>query len=155
MAISSGDLIEKFGTQDTVSASGGTSSVSDNSFSVEADAEVWTNDDNAPQAGLALTIQKSAGTWSGSIGVFVRLMNIDGTTDEGVIDSANERHYLGGFEPDSNQVNATDQTYGLRVALPNTVDSQAFEFYLENQTGISIASGWVLKVTPITAGPKA
>ncbi len=85
MAISTGSAIEFYGTQDTVTAGGGTSSVASAAFSVSGDVVSggWTNDDDATMASVVLTCAYSvAPTANRSVNLYARLMNIDSTNDQ-------------------------------------------------------------------------
>lgn len=155
MAIGTNSGVEFFGTQATVSASGGTSSVVSGAFSVTADMETggWTNTDDSPMASVLLTGGfASAPAANKAIALYVRVMNIDGTSDPDV-PSANYRHTYVGSIP----VNAstTLNPSAIDVRLPNAYSGQIYEFYLENTAGVTLNAGWVMKVTPKTIGPKA
>ncbi len=159
MAIAANDAIHKFGTQDTVTVAGGTSAVTDGSFSASGDvvASGWTNDDDAPLAIFVLKFQYPSGTIvEDGIHLYARLMNIDGTNDEAQPDANYKQHYLDTFVPDTNLAATTD-TYiaSSIVALPNTVTSQVYEFYVENQSDVTMTAGWTIKITPLTYGPHA
>lgn len=158
MAISTNSTIHFFGTQDTVTAGGGTSAVSDAAYSASGDVVSggWTNDDDAPLAMFALKFQYTTGTIADYINLYYRLMNIDGTGDEPQPDAGWPYHYMGTIAIDTAQATSTDTYYALGpIALPNSYTSQVYEFYIENQTNVTIAAGWTLKVTPITYGPHA
>lgn len=159
MAIGSNDAIYKYGTQDTVTVAGGTSAVTDTSFSASGDVVSggWTNDDDAPLAMFVLTFQYPSGTIvADGIHLYARLMNVDGTADEPQPDSGWKQHYLGTFVTDTGQAATTDTSYTLgMVPLPSAYTSQVYEFYVENQSDVTMTAGWTLKVTPITAGPHA
>jgi len=158
MAIGTDDAVDKFGTQDVVSAGGGTSAVLDAAYSVTADAAAWTNDDDAEFASFVLKFQYPSGTIvADGIHLFARLMNIDGTNDEPVPDANFEEHQLGSFIPDTGLAALTD-TYislGYDVELPNMYSSQVYEFYLKNDSGVTLTAGWTLKITPKAKGPAA
>lgn len=155
MAISTDSAIEFFGTQDTVTAGGGTSAVTDGSFSASGDVVSggWTNDDDAPMASVVLTCAyATAPTASTSVNLYARLMNIDSTNDQ-ITPDANFGHvYLGSFP--LNDTTST-QYIPLDVRLPNTYTSQVYEFYIENNAGQTMSAGWTLKITPKTIGPHA
>lgn len=155
MAIGTGAAIEFFGTQDTVTAGGGTSAVTNGSFSAAADVVSggWTNDDDAPLASVVLTCAyATAPTASSAVNLYARLMNIDSTNDAITPDADNTHVYLGSFPLD----NTTSTQYiAIDVRLPNTYSSQVYEFYIENDGGQTMSAGWTLKVTPKTYGPHA
>jgi len=156
MTIGTDAAIDFFGTPDTVTIGTGTSAVTNTSFSASGDVVSggWANDDDAPLAIMVLTFQRASGTLSDGIHLYLRLLNIDGTTDEPQPDSSYKHHYVGTFVPDPNQANATDTSYALGpFRLPNVYTSQTYEFYIENQCGQTMTAGWTLKITPITLGP--
>lgn len=155
MAISTGSAIEFYGTQDTVTAGGGTSSVASAAFSVSGDVVSggWTNDDDAPMASVVLTCAYSvAPTANSSVNLYARLMNIDSTNDQ-ITPDANFGHvYLGSFPLDDT---TSTQYIAIDVRLPNTYTSQVYEFYIQNNGGQTMSAAWTLKVTPKTIGPHA
>lgn len=157
MAISTDSAIHFFGTQDTVTATGGTSAVTNTNFSATGDVVSggWTNDDDAPLAMFGLKFQYPSGTIvEDGVHLYARLMNIDGTNDEAQPDANYQQHYLGTFVPDTGLGATTDTYIALGpVALPNAYTSQVYEFYLENQIDVTMSAGWTLKVTPLTYGP--
>ena len=153
MTIGTDDAIHKFGTQDALE-DGATAAVTDTSFSASADATTWTNDDDAPMAFVVLTMQYASGTLNGSAHVVLhrRMLNIVGTLDEAIPD-ASHHVPVGVFLIDPAMSTATDTPSGEVIALPNSKSSQEYEFYIENQTGVTISAGWDLDITPITVGP--
>ena len=89
MAISTNASIDFYGTQDTVTAGGGTSAVNNAAYSASGDCVTWTNDDDAPYAAFVLTWQYPSGTiTTGGIQLMCRLLNGDGTTDEPALTAA-------------------------------------------------------------------
>lgn len=142
-----------FGTQDTVTAGGGTSAVTDTSFSVAADAAAWTNDDDYSLADVVLKFQYPSGTLASPpiVNLRLRKMNVDSTNDEPVPDglsSAYPGHLVGTFVGDQNLGSTTDTYLTIEIHLPNAYTSQVYEFYIENQTDVTMTAGWTLKVTP-------
>lgn len=155
MAISTNAAIEFFGTQDTVTAGGGTSAVVDGAFSVAGDvvAGNWINDDDAPMAAVVLTCAyATAPTANTAVNLYARLMDINGTNDAITPDANNTHVYLGSFPLDDT---TAQQNIPLDVRLPNQYSSQVYQFYLRNNAGQTMAAGWTLKVTPKTIGPHA
>lgn len=155
MAISTNSAIEFFGTQDTVTAGGGTSAVTDGSFSAAGDVVSggWTNDDDAPMASFVLkAAYATAPTANTSVSLYARLMNIDSTNDALTPDANNQHVYLGSFPLDDT---TSTQYIALDARLPNTYSSQVYEFYIQNNAGQTLSAAWTLKVTPKTIGPHA
>ena len=159
MAIGSNTAIYYYGTQDTVTAGGGTSAVTNTSYSASGDVVSggWTNDDDAPLASFVLKFQYPSGTIvADGVHLYARLNNIDSTNDEPQTDSGWVQHYLGTFVTDTGQAATTDTYYHLGpIALPMATTSQNYEFYIYNDTDVTMTAGWTLKITPITAGPHA
>lgn len=156
MAISTNDLIDKFGTQDTVTT-GTPGSIASAAFSVAGDVALWTNDDNAPLAVFSLTCQWATvtGVANKAINIYARVMNVDGTTDPVAPGTNRKWQPIGAFLVYA-AATTTNYTFDSAACrLPNASASQDYEIYLENQTGQTISSGWTLKVTPLTQGPKA
>lgn len=154
MAIGTDSAIHFFGTQDTVTAGGGTSAVADAAFSATGDIVQWTNDDDAPMASVTAFFDwnVTAPDANSTVNLYARLMNTDGTNDSDVPDANFPHYFLGSFP--TNDV-LTNQYITIDVALPNAYTSTVYEFYIENKTGQSIQAGWTLKVTPKTLGPHA
>ena len=157
MAIGTNDAIEKFGTQDTVTAAGGTSAVSNGAYSASGDVVSggWTNDDDSDKAVAVLTFQYPSGTIVDTIDLYGRRLNIDGAADEPQPDSGYPGKPLGSFRMDTNQAATTNTSYIIDIALPNAYTSQIWEFYLYNDSDVTMTAGWTLKITPKTYGAHA
>lgn len=156
MAIGTDATIHYFGTQDTVTAGGGTSAVVDGAYSASGDVVSggWTNDDDAPRAMVVLQCQQAT-VGSGSISLYARRMNVQSTNDEPQPDSSFPGELIGAFTLDAGSATSTDMYLITEARLPNVYTSQVYEFYIKNNTGQSIAAGWVMYVTPVTDGPHA
>lgn len=156
MAIGTDAAIHFFGTQDVVTAGGGTSAVSDAAYSVDADAAEWTNDDDAPEAGFILKFQYPSGTIDANgIHLYCSLSEVATTNDEPLVDSGWKPHYLGAFVTDTGQAATTDTYYtlGYHVPLPNLETSQKYKFFVYNDCGVTMSAGWTLSIIPVTVGP--
>lgn len=158
MTISTNDAIRKYGTQDVVSAGGGgTSAVTNGSYSASGDAATWTNDDDTDQASAVLTMQYPSGTiTTGGVQLLCRLLNGDGTTDEPPLSANWTGHFLGNFTTGTGMSATTN--YAIESGpflLPAMKSSQEYEFYLKNACGVTMTAGWTLKITPVADGPKA
>ncbi len=151
MAISTGSAIEFFGTQDTLGTS--SAAVADAAFSVAGDLSTWTNDDDAVSASVTLLANFSvAPTANTSVNLYLRLLDVQSTND-GTVPDANFQHtYVGSFPLNDSTV---AQYITIDVGLPNSVTSQQYEFYVENQSGQSLPAGWDIYVTPKAIGPHA
>lgn len=154
MTIATNDMIDKTSTEDAVTT-GTPGSIANNSFSVSGDVALWTNDDDAPLAAFVLTCQWATvtGVANKRVVIYARPMNVDGTTDP-VAPSTNRKWQpIGAFlvYAASTSTNYTFES-GL-CRLPNVQADQQFEFYFENLTGQTIASGWSVKITPVSQGP--
>lgn len=152
MTIGTDALIDFFGTQDDVT-NASNSAVAADAYSVAADIDDWTNDDDAPEAAFVLHYTAaSAPTAGGYVALYATLKNIDSTNDESVPTASDQSaHFLGVFKVP----NSTSSYVALRAALPNTYTSQVYEFYVLNKTDQSMTDTWTLKVTPISPGPHA
>lgn len=159
MAISTNAAVEFFGTEDQVSiASPG--AVNNGAFSVAGDVSDWTNDDDAPFARFKFkvlaTALSAAPTAGKGIRLYARPMNIESTEDAPVIDSDYKQIFLDYITLDA--VDADQVHVSQLVRLPNYQSSQVYEFFIENDSGVNIATGagaWELWVTPVTFGPHA
>ena len=154
MAISTNDLIDKFGTQTSVD-DGSTSSIADNGFSVAADITTFTNSDDAKSCVMVFRCQWATAPDDGSvINIYGRKMNVEGTNDSPVPSANNLDQYIGRFVVDGDVATSTNAYHVTNeMTLPNHVTSQQYEFYFENQTGETISSGWAAWITPKAPGP--
>ena len=149
MAIATDAAIEFFGTQTTLNNT--TAAVADAAFSVAGDVNSWANADDAPQASMTLLANFSvAPDANSSINLYAKLDNIQSTNDQDVPDANFQHTYLGSFP--LNDV-TTAQYINIGISLPNTYTSQAYIFYIENQSGQSLPLGWDLFIRPKTIGP--
>lgn len=156
MGIETNDLIQKFGTTDAVDDTT-TSAVSDGAMSVAADITAWTNDDDAPAARLILRWQYPSGTIDGNIEIYGRPINIDGTDDQPQPDASYKNKYLGTIQIDASQAAITDTVYMEYISLVeiSMKTSQEIEFYLFNDTGVTMSANWDLDIVPSSLGPHA
>lgn len=151
MVISTDAAIEFFGTQDTLGTS--SAAVADGAFSIASDLSTWTNDDDAPQATVVLLANFSvAPTANTSVNLYLRPLNIQSTNDQEIPDGNFQHTFVGSFP--LNDV-TTAQYISISISLPNTVTSQQYEFYVENQSDQSLPADWDIFVTPKTIGPHA
>lgn len=149
MAISTDAAIEFFGTQDTLGTS--SAAVADADFSIAGDLSTWTNDDDAPQASVVLLANFSvAPDASSAINLYLRPLDVQSTNNQEIPDANFQHTYVGSFPV--NDV-TTAQYINIQISLPNNVESQDYEFYVENKTGQSLSAGWDIFVTPKTIGP--
>lgn len=149
MAIGTDDAIDKFGSQSTITGSGGT--VADGA--IGAAATTWTNTDDAPIASIILDCSyTTAPDANSTVTLYLRLINIESTNDQDVPD-ANFPHVRAGVFP-LNDV-TTQQWCPIDIVLPNTKTSQEYNFYIENNGGQTMDSDWDLHITPKTRGPHA
>jgi hypothetical protein len=149
MAISTDSLVEFFGTQDTLTGSGGT--VADAAFG--AVATTWTNDDDAPTASVVLDCSFTTAPDANSVvNLYLRPLDIQSTNDQDV-PTANFQHTFVGSFPVKD---VTSQQFSqLVISLPNNAASQQYNFYIENNAGQTMDSDWDLHITPKTYGPHA
>lgn len=149
MPITTDGSIEEFGTRDAVD-DGTTSAISNGAMSAAADVAAWTNDDDAAQVQLVLLWQYPSGTISGNIDIHCRPINIDGTVDSPQPTTGNRIGYVGSFEIDSGQAAATDVAYTAVISLVpfSTKSSQEYEFYIFNDTGVTVSANWDFDVVP-------
>ena len=151
MAISTGSAIEFFGTQDTLGTS--SAAVADAAFSVAGDLSTWTNDDDVVSASVTLLANFAvAPTANTSVNLYLRLLDVQ-STNNGTVPDANFQHtYVGSFPLNDS---TAAQYITIDIGLPNSVTSQQYEFYVENQSGQSLPAGWDIYVTPKAIGPHA
>lgn len=150
MAIGTDSAIEFFGTEDTITSTG--ASTTNNSFTA---AGTWTNDDDAPQAAAVfLGAWATAPTANTVVNLYVRVDNIDSTNDQDTPDANFQHTFVGSF-PLNDVGGSTTQRSAIQISLPNTYTSQVYHFYIENKSGQTLNVNWTLKITPKTIGPHA
>jgi len=155
MAISTDASIVFWGTQDQID-DGTTATVASNAYS-EASSE-WTNDDDARFANFVLECQfDTTMPTVGSIGLFARPLNIQGTNDPEVPSDNNPDTQIGTFRiPFGVAADNNFFAYVYGAELPGFQASQIYEFYFKNTaTGQTIGVDWNLWVTPMVDGPRA
>ncbi len=151
MAISTDAAIEFFGTQSDLDST--SAAVSDAAFSIATDLITFTNSDDAPEAMAILLVNYSVSPdVNSSINLYLRPLNIVSTNDAEVPDANFQHVYVGRFPV--NDV-TTAQYIPIEIKLPNIVTAQEYEVYIENQTGQSMPTGWIIYITPKTIGPHA
>lgn len=151
MAIGTDDAIEKFGTQDDVNSS--SAAVASDAYSVSGDTADWTNDDDAPMAAAVLECAfGTAPDANSTVDLYAQHMDIVGTDDSATPDDDAPHFYLGSF-PLQNVT--TRQHIVIEIPLPNVETSQVYHFFVKNNGGQSMSSGWQLHITPKTIGPHA
>ena len=156
MAIVTDDAILKFGTKDVIDSTAGT--IANDAFSVAGDVDsTWSNDDDA-QWGMALLKLQFDTTMPtvGSIGLYARLLDVEGTDDMPIPSTDYPHIYVGTFPIDFSVANDVDfYTMIPLFQMPMSKSSQIIEWYLKNDdTGRVIGIAWNLWVAPITLGPK-
>ena len=151
MTITTNAAIEVFGDQDNLTNS--SASVADGGVSLQSDLAQWTNDDDTPNASVVLSVTfASAPDVSSGVGLYMRMMDIDGTNDQEAPDGNFSHLYVGRFPV--NDVTA-NQFITIDIDLRNTTSSQLYEFYIQNDAGQTMNAGWYLLVTPKTVAPHA
>ncbi len=157
MAIQADDAIWKFGTPDKIDSTSGT--VANDVFSVAGDVDsAWKNDDNAPFGSAVLAVAFATMPTVGSIGLYARLLDVEGTNDENApLTAGYSPNFLGSFQIDFNVANGvTFRTTIAHFSMPQAGLDQAIEYYIKNEgTAQTISASWTLHVTPKTMGPKA
>lgn len=83
------------------------------------------------------------------------MTDVKSTTDEAEPDASTSRRPVGVFKLDEGLAATTDVAIAEDIILPNTKTSQAYDFRIENLTGVTMTAGWTLDITPKTFGPHA
>jgi hypothetical protein len=98
-------------------------------------------------ADLTLSVTFSvAPTVLGSIDIYRRDLNVDGSSDTPVPTATYTQKYVGSFNVES----STSIQYLSRESVPVSGDC---ELYLQNNTDQTMSLGWELKAKPWTWGP--
>ena len=155
MSITTDDVIIKYGTLDDLDNS--SAPVADGDYSVSGDLVSWTNDDDAAEAVVALTWQYASGTLSANavVEIHYRRINYIGTDDEATPSAGYAGGYAGTASVDTALAVSTDSRSLVRIPLSAMKSAQEYEFYIANNTGVTISAGWKLEITPNTVGPHA
>lgn len=155
MAIGTDSAIEYFGTQDLITAVGGTSAVTDGSFSVAADVDsTWSNDDDAPIGGFVLNVDYiTAPDANTVVHLYARLMNIEGTNDAPVPTDNYPNIYVGSWAV--KDVTTAEYYPMTNPKIPQMASGQVVEWYIKNSTGQTMPAGWKIWATLKTYGPHA
>ena len=151
MSILTDDVIVKEGTQKTLEANG---AIAANATMVQANDSSYVRNaaghEDAPDGKFVLGFTVgTAGTANTLIDLYVRRLNIDSTND-GQAPTVNFlQDYVGSFK-------YNNAVTGIQYAEMDAKNLPADgDYYINNNTGQSIAAGWTLKVTPVTLGYKA
>ena len=158
MTISTGDIIVKFDTQDTITT-GTPSTVANNAFSVAGDVDSsWTNAEDVEKSSAVLKLQfDTTMPTVGSVGLYARLLNVVSTNDLPIPDANFEEIYVGSFTIDFGESADTDfYTIIPDFKIPMVTSAQTIEWYIKNDgTAQTIGTDWALYITPKSVGQKA
>jgi len=157
MAIGADATIQFWGTETTVTAGGGTAAVGNGNVSASSDAGNWTNSDDAPYIVAALTLDPASAPSAGTtVDLYARQLDItDAGDDAPQTDASYLGDLIGAWLVDADAAAHTVPLIGGFAALPNAETSAIYQFYIRNNTGVSIDAGWTIKVRPVTVGPHA
>lgn len=140
--MATGDQILSAGSQTTVITGSGT--LADGAYSTSGDATAITGN-LYPFAEAVLTTAFSVAPTAGKrVHLFRRGRNIDGTNHAPVPVSGYEEIYVGSFTV-SNTASST--SYDL-PEIPLRKGDQ--DFFIKNDTGQTMSSGFTVKITPLT-----
>lgn len=152
MAIGTDAAIDFFGTKDEVISIAG-AAVATGSYSDSGDLTSWTNDDDAREAELTCNFTFGGNPTAGTtVDVYVRLMDIDGTTDAEEPGANVPYRYMNSFPLNAG---GTTTVCTITIALPNQYTSQVYNFYLKNNSGQNLNTGSTVDITPKAVGPHA
>ena len=151
MAIGADAAVHFFGTADTLGTTPAT--VVNGAVSLASDLSEWTNDDDAPFASVVLEFETdTTGAAQTTIDLYMQQMDLISTNDAEAPDVTNFFHtHVGTFF--HNNPSTAVQYAQVFIALPNNKTSAVYNFYIQNNTGQTIADTWDLTITPITIGP--
>ena len=158
MAIGADAAVWFFGTADDLSTTATTATVATTAISTAASLDEWSNDDDSMAVAFLLEVDDWSGapTAGETIDLYCSLVSVNGANDEPVIDASYAGHYIGSFLVDA--ASAAQYLVLGPTALPVLATSQEYQFYVINNTSVTMGSTtdkWRLKVTPMTYGPHA
>ena len=152
MTISTNAAVSFLGTQATAITTAAT--VANAAFSLAAHATTFTNVNGAKEARYVFTGAFAvAATANSSLALFARPLLIDGVVNAAEPSATFQSTYIGSFPVDSTAGTASQSSY-FEGSLPDGVDGQTMDFYLQNNAGQTLSIGAVVKVTPAAIGPK-
>lgn len=140
----------------TVSSSTATVAVGDVSGTASVVAALSsTNHSNYPLgiAELSFTGTNSISSASATINLYRRDMNVNGTADNPVLQTATASYYMGGYVGSFTAQAVTSATATQDLTINDISLSPECEFYIENKLNIPVGANWVLKITPKTYVP--
>lgn len=155
MPLSTNALKFDFDTADEVTVASPALIDGNDGISGTADINEWTNDADAPMASFVLGATWAAVPDSGLVELYCTLVEVEGTSDEPVMDAAFDGFHLGARKPDA--VTSLQYLVFPQVLLPVTKTSQKYQFYIKNAQGDAahdISAGWSLWVNPLSYVPK-
>jgi hypothetical protein len=139
------ELQQDLGNSSAARATGG--------FSLTGDLLQYTNTVNALEASIVLTATfASPPTANTSVSLFARLISVQSTNSEQVPDANFQQTFLNAFA--LNDVSGL-QTKAVDISLPNSKAGQVYEFYIQNNAGVTVSAGWKLFITPKAINAKA
>lgn len=149
--MASGDLNRVGGSVVQLEANG--ASITDGSFAQANDNDLLTS----ANAGYPWIDFMLSATWAtstdiedGAVHLYRRKMNVEtGGGDEPTPDAVRPREYVGSFYPDA----VTSEQFMTIDNVPRSLYQE--QYYIENQTGQTASSGWVLEATPVTINQEA
>lgn len=150
------------GLQTVISASGGSQSLADDTFSSAVAVTETTLDNStikAPTARLVLLAADgfTLGTWTSNpqIKIYQQIVEVDGTNDEGEPDATHAGRYVGRFIIDQD----TGAQYVQSEAPISMVNVKKCKFFLKNATGATLdddgTNGWTVKAELSSLVPKS
>lgn len=160
MALPATALQEFFdGTQTELTAGQTVGTLTDGAFSNgTTDIDVIENSDQARAASFVLKCQWATVTGIANtvVNLHARPLNIEVANDAPVPSANNLQHFIQSFVADGDVATSTNTYLIIKEAsLIGMGDAQDWEFYLENQTGQTIALLWQLWIRFKGTGPKA
>lgn len=150
MAISTDTVVDFFGTQDVLTTN--STSLGSSAFATTASVVNWTNDDNAPEAGMVFRgVWATAPAAGGSVPVYARHIAVSTAAEDMTQPTTTFKYHLVAIFPVD--TSTAVQVLTERLYLPNLEDSQVYQFFAENQTSQALSSDYTLNITPLTKGP--
>ncbi len=152
MAIGTNDAVYKHGTNTEVIATSGT--LGDGTFSTGANATTFTNTADAPIAQFVFDGTLGSAPANGvTVDLYVQLLNASSTSPTNAPSASNQQIYLGSFLMDGSSP-ANVCVIGP-VGLPSLQTGQTYDFYIQNNAGVTLNPGATVDIVPLTYGPAA
>lgn len=151
MAIGTGDAVEKFGTLQTLEATG--AAITAGLFGVANDLVLTATDDVIYGALGFNGVFAAAPSAGGTIDVYLQTVFASTAGNANTPSDDFPHLFVGSLPTDASA--ASPQRASIDIGLENVSSGQTYNVYIKNSAGANLNSGWLLEFTPKAIGPAA